>query len=39
MVFLYISLDEFISIHEEMSNWFDYDGVLYCGWVIPASEH
>ena len=38
VVFLYIALDEFVSIHEEMSTWFTYDGVLYFGWVIPASE-
>lgn len=35
--FAWISLDEFVGIHEEMSNWFDYGGVLYFSWVIPAS--
>jgi hypothetical protein len=36
-VFTYISIDEFVSIHEAMNSWFDYDGVLYFGWVIPAA--
>lgn len=37
VVFAYISLDEFVSLHEIMNSWFDFDGVLYFGWVIPAS--
>ncbi len=36
-VFAYVSLDEFVSLHESMNSWFDFDGVLYFGWVIPAS--
>lgn len=35
--FLYISIDETVQIHEEMNHWFDTGGVLYFGWVIPAS--
>ena len=31
------SLDEFISIHEWASQWFDLGGVLYFSWVIPAA--
>ncbi len=34
--FLYISLDETATIHEHASDWFDFDGFLYFGWVIPA---
>jgi hypothetical protein len=34
--FLYISIDETASIHEGASRFFDFDGVLYFGWVIPA---
>jgi hypothetical protein len=37
IVFAYISIDEFVSLHEAMNSWFDFDGVLYFGWVIPAS--
>jgi hypothetical protein len=36
VAFFYISLDEVVQIHEEMSDWFDYGGVLYFSWVIPA---
>ena len=32
-----ISLDEFVSFHEAMSLWFNFGGVLYFGWVIPAA--
>ncbi len=35
-VFFYISLDEFVQIHEAMNTWFDWQGVLYFGWVVPA---
>jgi hypothetical protein len=35
--FAYISLDELVTLHESASNWFDFDGFLYYGWVIPAS--
>jgi hypothetical protein len=35
--FAYISLDETVTIHEWASTWFDFDGFLYYGWVIPAS--
>jgi hypothetical protein len=34
--FLYISLDETASIHEEASRFFNLGGVLFFGWVIPA---
>jgi len=34
--FLYISLDEVVTIHEKMNGWFDMDGALYYGWIIPA---
>lgn len=37
VIFAYISLDEFVSLHEIMNSWFDFDGVLYFGWVVPAS--
>ena len=37
IIFAYISLDEFVSIHEAMNDWFDLPGVLYFGWVIPAA--
>lgn len=36
-VFSLMSLDEIAQKHEEISNFFDYDGVLYFGWVIPAA--
>lgn len=36
LVFVLISLDEIAQYHEGLSNHFDYDGVLYFGWVIPA---
>lgn len=36
-IFFYISLDEAVTLHEALSHFFDYDGVLYYGWVIPAS--
>ena len=35
-IFAYISIDEFVLLHEEMNSWFDLPGVLYFGWVIPA---
>ncbi len=34
--FFYISLDEFVQIHEAMNAWFDWGGILYFGWVMPA---
>jgi hypothetical protein len=34
--FFYISLDETSTLHEHASSWFDFDGVLHFGWVIPA---
>ena len=37
IIFAYISIDEFVGIHEEMNAWFDLSGTLYFGWVIPAS--
>lgn len=37
IVFAYISIDEFVTLHEGMNAWFDLDGVLYFGWVIPAA--
>ena len=36
-IFFYISLDESISIHEHMNEWFDFKGALTFGWIIPAS--
>ena len=36
-VFFYISLDESISIHEHMNEWFDFKGALTFGWIIPAA--
>ena len=35
--FLYISIDEVATIHEAMGAWFDFGGVLYFGWVVPAA--
>ncbi len=35
--FLYISLDETVMLHEHASEWFDFGGVLYFGWVLPAA--
>jgi len=37
IIFAYISIDEFVTLHEEMGSWFDLSGALYFGWVIPAS--
>ena len=37
IIFAYISIDEFVTIHEEMNAWFDLSGALYFGWVIPAA--
>jgi hypothetical protein len=34
--FLYISLDETVSLHEAASGWMRLGGVLYFSWVIPA---
>ena len=34
--FFYISLDEFVTIHEKLNQYFDYDGALFFGWIIPA---
>jgi len=36
-LFVLISLDEIAQRHEEISNFFDFGGVLYYGWVIPAA--
>ena len=35
--FVLISLDEVVGMHELLSLPFDYSGVLYFGWVIPAA--
>ena len=35
--FLYISLDELVQLHEEMSAWLDLGGVLYFSWIVPAA--
>lgn len=37
VLFAYISLDETATLHEDLSAYFDFSGVLYFGWVIPAS--
>jgi hypothetical protein len=34
--FVYISIDELVSLHELLSGLFDTEGVLRFGWVIPA---
>jgi hypothetical protein len=36
LIFLYISLDESVGIHENANRWFQLPGILYFGWVIPA---
>ncbi len=35
--FLYISLDEVLSFHEEASQWLSLGGVLHFSWVVPAA--
>ncbi len=37
LAFFYISMDELVGVHEAASWWFDTDGWLYYGWVIPAA--
>lgn len=37
LIFFYISLDEAVTLHESLSHFFDFGGVLYFGWVIPAT--
>lgn len=37
LLFAYISLDETATIHENLSELFDFGGALFFGWVIPAS--
>ncbi len=34
--FFYISLDEFVSLHERMNGWTDLGGIFYFNWIIPA---
>jgi hypothetical protein len=36
-IFLYISFDEAVEIHENLGGWFGGEGLLYFDWVIPAS--
>ncbi len=36
LIFFYISLDEFVTLHEELNQFFDLDGIFHFGWVIPA---
>jgi len=36
-IFLYMSLDESVQLHEQLSQYFHTSGVLYYGWVIPAA--
>jgi hypothetical protein len=36
-IFLYISMDETAQVHENAGHWFDFNGLLFYGWVIPAS--
>ena len=35
--FVYISIDEAVSLHELLGALFDTEGVLHFGWVIPAA--
>ncbi len=35
--FLYISIDEVLSFHEEASQWLSLGGVLHFSWVVPAA--
>ena len=37
LIFFYISLDETATIHEDFGKSFEFGGVLYFGWVIPAA--
>lgn len=36
-IFLYISLDESVGFHEDLSPLIELPGVLYFGWVVPAA--
>lgn len=36
-IFLYISFDEAVEIHESLGGWFGGEGLLHFDWVIPAS--
>lgn len=35
--FVYISIDEAVSLHELLGELFDTEGLLHFGWVIPAA--
>jgi hypothetical protein len=37
LVFVYVSLDEAISLHEDWGGWTRAGGVLYFDWVIPGT--
>jgi hypothetical protein len=37
LVFLYVSLDEAVSLHEDWGGWTRAGGVLYFDWVIPGT--
>jgi hypothetical protein len=36
IIFLYISIDEAVCIHEMLNQFIDLPGIFYFGWVIPA---
>jgi hypothetical protein len=36
LVFLYMSLDEAVEIHEHLGGLLELHGVLYFSWVVPA---
>ncbi len=36
VLFFYISLDDFTTLHENANSWFNLDGIFYFGCVIPA---
>ena len=36
VIFLYMAIDEAVSIHELLNQLFDLPGIFYFGWVIPA---
>lgn len=36
IIFLYISIDEAVCIHELLNQFIDLPGIFYFGWVIPA---
>jgi hypothetical protein len=36
LAFSYISLDETVTLHEHLNDWFPRQGIFYFSWVIPV---